>query len=457
MGSTYVTSRGILSKVPDPPLERPATSTKAKSTGRMSPALCNVLGSLLIVAVAALALPLGLSRLMGYQMLGIVTSDMAPAIPGDSVIYVQPVDPADVQVDEVVAFRDGADVLVRRVVENQTEQGQLVTKGDALPAEDPQPMPYESLVGAVALTIPFAGSVVALYTGTAGKVCLALALACGIALNMQADRIRRERGARRRRGAWVTYTLMAVLALVFAGSAGVVAYINGQHKASAATYASASSAYTLATEPIEGFDPTVVGQQEAPKHVDFAALTATNPDVVGWIYCPDTIIDYPVLRGETNDTYLRHDYTGEYNINGSIFVDSGNRGTFEDANTIVYGHHMSSGDMFACLDQWADQEFYEQHPVMWLLTPTQDYQVVLVSGHHVSAYSDMYRILPEHDEAFAQFLASARESSDFVPVEGADADPNANYVMLSTCAYIFDDARYVLHGKLVPLPRTMGT
>ena len=93
----------------------------------------------------------------------------------------------------------------------------------------------------------------------------------------------------------------------------------------------------------------------------------------------------------------------------------------------------------------------------WLLTPTQDYQVVLVSGHHVSAYSDMYRILPEHDEAFAQFLASARESSDFVPVEGADADPNANYGMLSTCAYIFDDARYVLHGKLVPLPRTMGT
>ena len=59
---------------------------------------------LLIVAAVALTLPLGLSRLMGYQMLGIVSGDMAPAIPGGSVIYVQSVDPSDLQVDEVVLF-----------------------------------------------------------------------------------------------------------------------------------------------------------------------------------------------------------------------------------------------------------------------------------------------------------------------------------------------------------------
>ena len=62
----------------------------------------------------------------------------------------------------------------------------------------------------------------------------------------------------------------------------------------------------------------------APIKVDFKALKSVNDDVVGWIYCEGTQINYPVLQGETNDTYIRTLYTGEGHPSGSIFVDAGN-------------------------------------------------------------------------------------------------------------------------------------
>ncbi|MCD7945906.1 MAG: hypothetical protein LUF81_04815, partial [Clostridiales bacterium] len=62
-------------------------------------------------------------------------------------------------------------------------------------------------------------------------------------------------------------------------------------------------------------------ESEVPIAVDFDALLAANPDVVGWLYCPDTVINYPILQGDTNDTYLHHMVDGSYNSAGSIFLD----------------------------------------------------------------------------------------------------------------------------------------
>ena len=148
----------------------------------------------------------------------------------------------------------------------------------------------------------------------------------------------------------------------------------------------------------------------APIEVDFEALRKVNPDVIGWIYCPDTVINYPVMHGETNDTYLHHSYDGTYNASGSIFEDARNGRGFVDPVSILYGHHMASGAMFATLDLWQAVDYFYEHPVMWLLTPTRDYK----------------------------------------------ADPNANYILMSTCAYVFEDARSVLLGKLVPLASAGG-
>jgi hypothetical protein len=81
----------------------------------------------------------------------------------------------------------------------------------------------------------------------------------------------------------------------------------------------------------------------------------------------------------------------------------------------------------------------------------KDYRVVLVSGHHADAHSDLYDVRHNHDDAFAQYLVNVVAQSDFVAGEEVVASPEQNYVMLSTCSYVFDNARYVLHGMLVPV------
>ena len=193
----------------------------------------------------------------------------------------------------------------------------------------------------------------------------------------------------------------------------------------------------------------------APIKVDFKALKSVNDDVVGWIYCEGTQINYPVLQGETNDTYIRTLYTGEGHPSGSIFVDANNLAGFADNNTIIYGHHMADGAMFGTLEDWREQEYFDAHPCMWLLTPEQDYRVELFSAYLVEASHDTYTIFRGSGPEFAAYLQRVvRDSAVKADVE---TDPEAHYVLLSTCAYtLYDDARTVIHGRLVPVDSAGG-
>ena len=111
---------------------------------------------------------------------------------------------------------------------------------------------------------------------------------------------------------------------------------------------------------------------------------------------------------------------------------------------------MKNKTMFATLSYWAEQEYFEQHPRMWLLTPKQNYRIDLFAGYLTDALSDVYAVYREYGPQLEEYLEKAADSSDFisdvvVPEEGY------SYIVLSTCEYQFENARYVLHGKLVPV------
>ena len=470
--------------------ETPQGQRKKFKDTNVAPMLCNLIGTLLILGVFVLCLPITAPRIFGYEIYDVLSGSMEPEIPVGSVIYVEKVDPSEVDVDDVIAFYDGESVIAHRVVTNRTSLGEFVTKGDANDVEDFDPIPYDALIGRVALHLPLLGHAMALYASSVGKVYLLLAFACGIMLNLLAERLReqqslqarlalqaqREAGTsalgageeaanaqdedlvaqvaaspRKRRSHLVRTIVMSVLAAIFVCSAGVVGYVYHSYGKVEQVYTEAAKSYTTKREDEEKTGSIV------PIQVDFDALRAQNPDIIGWIYCPDTVINYPVLHGKDNDQYLHHDYLGNYDFAGSVFIETTNKPDFSDAKTIVYGHHLLTELMFSCLENWQDQGFYEKHPVMWLLTPERDYQVVLVGGQHVSAYSDLYQTIVDHGEQMNNYVATAAAASDFVPIEGVQANPANNYVMLSTCAYIFDNARYVLHGMLVPLNSAGGT
>ena len=260
--------------------------------------------------------------------------------------------------------------------------------------------------------------------------------------------------------------IMVVLLVIFVGAVGYVGVLLYQYNQSSRSYEAAAEQFIIVRNETDGTAGSNAGSSSlngtqgsdqveiAPLVIDFDALQAAGPDVIGWLYCADTIINYPVLHGTDNDMYLHHLYDGSYTYSGSIFVEAANRKNFEDANTIIYGHNMRDGSMFGTLDSWQDQEYYEAHPVFWLITPEQDYKIELLGGYTTSAYSDTYTIFSNIGAELNAYLDAMLAQSVFVPQE--KPEQGAKYVLLSTCAYAFSDARFVLHGKLVPVDSAGG-
>lgn len=191
-----------------------------------------------------------------------------------------------------------------------------------------------------------------------------------------------------------------------------------------------------------------VPNKETVIAVDFEGLQKINPDVIGWIYAPGTDISYPVVQGESNQTYLHKGLDGAYLRSGSIFADYRNQGPTVDRNFIVYGHSMKNGSMFGMLLQYKKQSYYDEHPVWYYLTPDQNYRVELFAGRVVKTDHIVYQTQP-NNEAFSEYVQDSVAASTFesdVTVTDDDA-----VITLSTCSYEFDQARYVVMGKLVPI------
>ena len=104
-------------------------------------------------------------------------------------------------------------------------------------------------------------------------------------------------------------------------------------------------------------------------YIDWEKLKDT--DVVGWIRFENKpeVIDYPIVKGETNDTYIHHLYTGEYNYGGSIFMNCENSSLFTDTNTILYGHNMYDGSMFHDLRYFLQEDYMKTNGTLYIYLP----------------------------------------------------------------------------------------
>ena len=180
--------------------------------------------------------------------------------------------------------------------------------------------------------------------------------------------------------------------------------------------------------------------------VDFDSLKEINPDTVGWIYCPDTNIDYPVVQGKDNSVYLHTMFEGGRNAAGSIFMDAENKSDLSDFNTILYGHHMKNGSMFRDLDHFKEEGFYEKHPYMLFMTPEKNYVIEIFAGFVSKTSDDSWRIsfpTVQHRQDWIDMLMKKSAFSGIVVPDTA-----SHIMTLSTCSYEFSNARFVVFGLL---------
>ena len=214
--------------------------------------------------------------------------------------------------------------------------------------------------------------------------------------------------------------------------------------------AEAQESGVVTADETQGTSPEEV-PPVAPIQVDFDGLRAANPDVVAWIYCPDTPINYPVVQTADNAYYLKRLLDGSKNSAGTLFMDYRNADDFSDWNSVIYGHNMKNDSMFGTLSEYAADSYFQSHPELYLLTPEQDYVISVAAGFGTPANAELYTAFCPNDEAKNRLVESWLKSSDFISDDYPTSEDRL--ITLSTCSYEYDNARYVLIGILKALSR----
>ena len=125
-----------------------------------------------MVVVVASCLILVIPKLAGYDAYVVVSGSMEPNIPVGSIVYSKETDPAQLQTGDVIVFimpSRGTTPITHRVVSNDTNKGEIVTKGDANEHEDAAPVTYDNVIGKVAAHIPRVGFTAAMFTRNNAK------------------------------------------------------------------------------------------------------------------------------------------------------------------------------------------------------------------------------------------------------------------------------------------------
>lgn len=205
-----------------------------------------------------------------------------------------------------------------------------------------------------------------------------------------------------------------------------------------------------ATEPASDLsvddttEATECTETNVPVFVDFEKLTAEYPDTVGWLYCEGTPINYTVVQGKDNLRYLRRLPDGSYNAAGSLFADYRCKEVAASGNYIIYGHNMKNGSMFGTLVRYKSQNYYDEHPTLYYLTPERTFRIELIAGFVTKSTGEVYNTQLSAEQV-RQFCAESDFSSGITP---QDDDV---FITLSTCSYEYENARYVVIGRAIEI------
>lgn len=199
---------------------------------------------------------------------------------------------------------------------------------------------------------------------------------------------------------------------------------------------------TWVPAPLEEEDPNIQTMMD----IDLEALREVNPDVLGWIWIPDTKINYPVMRGTDNDYYLHHTWDENESVMGSIFLEHQNSADLTDFNTMIYGHNMGNGSMFASLRNYADVVYWNAHPYVYIRSDMGVYRYEVFSFYDTEVESNAYGLEFATDRIKALFLNEIRLDSVLeTQIRPAYTD---RILTLSTCSGLGQDTRWVVHARL---------
>lgn len=243
--------------------------------------------------------------------------------------------------------------------------------------------------------------------------------------------------------------MIAILVVVAAAAAAYVIYY-------AVTLDQNENVYEKVQKTVKKDTPEQAESEEKEPvqiPIDFAALREINPEVYAWIQIPGTNVDYPILQRASDDAYyLDHTIDGTQGLPGSIYTEGCNSQDFTDFNTVIYGHDMRDGSMFADLHKYMDNTFLNENNELIIYTPEKKlvYQIfagVVYDDRHIMKTYD-FTVENERSQ-FVSSLNTLRDMRSCID-SGVDIDVSADRILtLSTCIGSEEHHRFLVEAVLV--------
>lgn len=187
------------------------------------------------------------------------------------------------------------------------------------------------------------------------------------------------------------------------------------------------------------------------KTIDFAELDKINSEVIGWIYIPNTSIDYPIMQSEDDEKYLTTTLRNETNETGSIYIEKYNTKDFSDPVTIMYGHTVFADDksydaMFSDLQKYKEESFMQENPYIYVYTPdkTIKYQIFSCVTFDDRYILGNYQFKDPTD--FQDYIDELRNTPGAIVNRDLDITQDSKVLTLSTCVGVGVEQRWLVNA-----------
>lgn len=264
---------------------------------------------------------------------------------------------------------------------------------------------------------------------------------------------------------WIVVLIISIILLIFFGHK-FIKHIFGDDTVKLEGRVQSTSVSTSAPTDENGdVVPTEAPTEHRYKHmvdplpekssVNFDELYKTNKDIYSWIYIPNTNVDLCVAQsapGVSDSFYLNHNVYKNYQFSGTIYSEKQNKLDYSDPVTLLYGHNMLNGTMFATLHKFNDKTFFENNKTMFIFTEDKVLTYLIYAAYQY----DSRHILNSFDMSDPDSLKEYQDSTLLERPyycnirEGITLDENDRIVTLSTCMNGGgSNVRYLVQGVLV--------
>ena len=180
----------------------------------------------------------------------------------------------------------------------------------------------------------------------------------------------------------------------------------------------------------------------------YQEMKALNPDYVGWIIIEGTQINYPIVQSSDNDYYLHRLFDGTENFSGTLFVDYRCEDNFVSGNTIVHGHNMKNGSMFAGLLKYREEWFYNSHKTFSVYTEEGEIVYEVFAIYATDPVSTSYVVDFSSDEEYVDWMNAMYAQSVVKPAVNLNADTQV--LTLSTCVNNSENRLIIQARRVTP-------